>query len=40
MPFSWQASRALLRASSLASQGVYWTMMASTKPPSAAFWRI
>ena len=39
MPFSWQASSARFSGASLSSQGVYWSMIASTKPPSAAAWR-
>ena len=38
IPFLWQASRALFRAESLSSQGLNLSMIASTNPPSAAFW--
>ena len=40
MPFFQQASSALFSGASLSSQGVYWSMIASTIPPSAAAWRI
>ena len=40
MPALWQASRARFIASSWAIQGLFWSMMASTNPPSTAAWRI
>ena len=40
IPFLWQASSALLSGESLSSQGVYWSMIASMIPPSAAAWMI
>ena len=38
IPFFQQASIALFSGDSLSSQGVYWSMIASTIPPSAAAW--
>ena len=40
IPFFQQASSALFSGASLSSQGVYWSMIASTIPPSAAAWMI
>ena len=40
IPFFRQASSALFSGESLSSQGVYWSMIASTIPPSAAAWMI
>ena len=38
IPRLWAASIALLSGESLSSQGRYWSMIASTIPPSAAAW--